>query len=54
MITLRWAAITVAVACLVALTVAPRSLATALVAGLFFICFAVVGWTCGAFERNRP
>lgn len=50
---IRWAALLLALITLGGLTVTPRSLASVLLAGLFFISFAVVCWTYGAFERNR-
>ncbi|MEJ6554065.1 hypothetical protein PQI51_03380 [Microbacterium esteraromaticum] len=52
MIPVRWAAYTVAAVTLWCLSITPLSLASALLAGLFFICFVVVCVTYGAFERN--
>lgn len=54
MITIRWVSYTLATVCWVALICTPRSPASVLLAGLFFICFVVVSWTYGAFERNHP
>ncbi|MFF3029115.1 hypothetical protein [Microbacterium sp. NPDC057944] len=45
MTALRWVAALVAVECLVILAIIPRSPASAVIAGLFFICFATVCWT---------
>jgi hypothetical protein len=54
MTAIRWVAFVLALITLGGLTVTPRSPASVLLAGLFFISFAVVCWTYGAFERNRP
>jgi hypothetical protein len=51
---IRWVAFVLALITLGGLMVTPRSPASVLLAGLFFILFAVVCWTYGAFERNRP
>lgn len=52
MITIRWAAILLATVTLVALTITPRGVATAILAGFFFICFIAVGWSFGAFNTE--
>lgn len=46
MITIRYAAFTLAATCLIALANTPNSPATIWLTGFFITCFAVVAWTC--------
>lgn len=52
MIIIRWIAYVIGAECLIVLTLIPRSIGTALIAVLFFICFITVCWTFGAFARS--
>lgn len=55
MITIRYAAFTLAATCLIALALTPNSPATIWLTGFFFTCFAVVAFTCrGTKTRRRP
>lgn len=53
MITIRWAAIVVALVTIVALNIQPeRSLASVALAGLFLAAFVTVAWSYGGFRKS--
>lgn len=53
MMTIRFAAFTLAATCLIALALTPNSPATIWLAGFFFTCFAVVAYTCRGTDTRR-